>query len=67
MDRRIKDEEPCNKQESPMQSYMDYLRRYTRTSGKSIAEANQELLCREIAKDYGVTEQELENIDLRKE
>ena len=45
--------------ENPMQEYMEYLKRYIRSSTIGIWQAHQYALCREVAREYGVTEEEL--------
>lgn len=46
-----------------MEEYLDYLKRYTRTLPISMREAHRQYLCREVAKEYGVTEKGLKLLD----
>lgn len=46
-----------------MEEYLDYLKRYTRTLPISMREAHYQYLCREVARDYGVTENGLKLVD----
>lgn len=45
--------------EDPMKKYQDYLVRYTRTNGMTLHEAHQLLLNRIVAKEYGISEEQL--------
>ena len=44
------------------QEYMDYLKRATRCTGQTLEQANCELLNKLVAKEYGVTEKELNEV-----
>lgn len=46
-----------------MEEYLKYLKRYTRTLPITIREAHQQYLCREVAREYGITEKGLELLD----
>lgn len=46
-----------------MEEYLEYLKRYTRTLSIPMKEAHRKYLCREIAKEYGVTEKGVELLD----
>lgn len=46
-----------------MEEYLSYLKRYTRTLPITMREAHQQYLCREVAKEYGVTENGLKLLD----
>lgn len=42
---------------------MDYLKRYTRILPIPMREAHRQYLCREVAKEYGVTDKGLNLLD----
>ena len=46
-----------------MNEYLDYLRRYTRTSDMGLFQAHQLLMNRVVAKEYGVTEEQIRWLD----
>lgn len=46
-----------------MEEYLDYLNRYTRTLLITMREAHRQYLCREVAKEYGVTETGVKLLD----
>lgn len=49
------------KYDKPVDSYVEYLRRATRTTGVSLFEESEKLLSKNIARSYGVTEEQLTN------
>ena len=46
-----------------MNEYMEYLKRYIRGTNKTLEQAHKELVCRMIAVEYGVSNQEMELLD----
>lgn len=46
-----------------MEGYLKYFKRYTRTLPIPMREAHRQYLCREVAKEYGVTAKGLELMD----
>lgn len=46
-----------------MNEYLDYLKRYTRTSDMNMFQAHQLLMSRVIAKEYGVTQEQIKWLD----
>ena len=46
-----------------MDEYLDYLKRYTRTSDTQLFQAHQLLVNRVAAKEYGVTEEQIRWLD----
>lgn len=46
-----------------MEQYLAYLKRYVRTLPISMREAHRHCICREVAKEYGVTEKGLDLLD----
>lgn len=44
------------------QEYIDYLKRVTRTTIQTLEQANRELLNQLVAKEYGLTEKEMNEV-----
>lgn len=48
------------KYDKPVEAYVEYLKRYTRTRNITLQEAHSLRLPREVAKSYGCTEEQIE-------
>ena len=46
-----------------MNEYMEYLKRYIRGTSKTLEQSHKELICRMIAVEYGVSNQEIEKLE----
>lgn len=46
-----------------MEEYLEYLKRYTRVLPMTMREAHKHYICREVAREYGVTEKGLKLLD----
>lgn len=46
-----------------MEEYLEYLKRYTRVLPITMKEAHQHYICREVAREYGVTDKGLKLLD----
>lgn len=44
------------------QEYMDYLKRVTRTTEQTLEQENRELLNQLVAKEYGLTEKDMNEV-----
>lgn len=49
--------------ENAIKDYVEYLNRRARTSSKTQWELHQELLSREVARSYGLTEKQIAQLD----
>lgn len=45
------------------EKYKAYLKRYIRTTGESMKEASSKKLCKEVAKEYGLSVEELKELE----
>ena len=46
-----------------IKEYTDYLQKYSRKHNVSVWQAHQHVLCREVAKEYGLTKDDLRWLD----
>lgn len=53
------------KRENPVKDYVDYLKRTARTSGKSLLQHHQEAISKEVARDYGLTKEQILQLDIK--
>lgn len=49
---------------TPQEEYLAYLRRYARTTGRTMEDLSRDLICQEVALEYGMTQDELDNLIL---
>lgn len=50
------------KYDKPIDAYVAYLKRATRTTGVSLSDEHAKLISKNIAKSYGVTDKQLTNV-----
>ena len=50
------------KYDKPIEAYIDYLKRATRTTAVSLSDEHAKLLSKNIAKSYGVTDKQLTKV-----
>lgn len=48
---------------TPKEEYIEYLKRYIRSNGLTLSQANMEACTREVGKSYGLTEFEMSQLE----
>lgn len=48
---------------TPQEEYLAYLQRYARATGRTMEDISHDLICQEVGKEYGLTDEELIEIN----